>query len=502
MRNFDYPEHHCNSAEEAIALAQALSDAGTYDLFRGQRHTFPIMPSIARPDVDPVLARERLELFAQWVHGTEDLASLHNKPNAILAVAQHYGLRTPLMDVSTSPDIAGFFATDGGEDGHVGTIICFNRQRFTESWADLNDRYRASSGRDLTSIIEIDVSNLWRLNAQKGLFIKSHVDPTVLEMFSHMLHIYFPQKAGTKIIDRDAIYPKERSHLEVLLDQYFLIETYESRSAALSEMFGTSVRISQSAIDKEIASFFIGDTIPDAHSSWANAEVREWLKEPAESLPRYGSRRRASLLLPGSKETAELEDQIQDHIKSAGAPSEQHRGHIEWHVTFPDGAVALYTGEGITREKSDFTEFSVADMLQVIYDGMRYLPYTDRQIARAMARYLVMVTFDCYETIPDAEGIEFVGRDIRGRGFCSRSRLRGAIRSDFFQLVKPDRLNGSGAISISDLMFAASHVPSGYNFDKFVELFVEDVIPSQAAVAVEGLVIGLNPARIEVFGES
>ena len=135
------------------------------------------------------------------------------------AVAQHYGMKTPLLDFTHSPDVAGFFATDGGQNGDTGTIICINRQRFVESWADINNRYIASTGSSLVSIVEIDVKNLWRLQAQSGLFLRYHVDSTMLEMFSFMLHIYFPQKAGTIILESARIYPKEKTHLEVMLDQ-------------------------------------------------------------------------------------------------------------------------------------------------------------------------------------------------------------------------------------------------------------------------------------------
>ena len=100
MVDYQYPEHHCDSAEDAIELAQRLHDSGKYDLFRGQRHTFPIIPSIARPDVDGDVATERLNSFASWVTNTPDLKSLHGHADAILAVAQHYGIKTPLMDVS------------------------------------------------------------------------------------------------------------------------------------------------------------------------------------------------------------------------------------------------------------------------------------------------------------------------------------------------------------------------------------------------------------------
>ena len=321
-------------------------------------------------------------------------------------------------------------------------------------------------------------------------------------MFSHVLHIYFPQRPDTHIIDRDAIYPKEKSHLEVMLDQYFLVETYDARNAKLASMFGNVVTVNQSLMDNEIASYFFNDSIPAVHSSWASDSIAAWFAEPAEPLPVYGSRRKAKLLVPTSSKTEDLEAQIAAYLMEARGSPLDVRGHIDWTVEYQTGETAYYSGEGISPKKVPGTEFTVSEMVNVIYAGMRYLPFTDKQVSRSIARYLAMVTFGCYETIEDAEGVEFSGGEIRGRGFCSKAGIRESVRGDFYKLVKPEKLDHGSAMSMRDLLFATSSVRSCYEFEKFVQLFVEDLIPSQAVIAVEGLVIGLNPARIDVFGES
>ena len=113
-----------------------------------------------------------------------------------------------------------------------------------------------------------------------------------------------------------------------------------------------------------------------------------------------------------------------------------------------------------------------------------------------------MLSFGVYEVIGDAFGIETSGAHVRGRGYCSRTNIRKAIRDDFLDLLKPEILPPEGEIELRDLVYLARFVKSSYVFDRFVDLFVEDVIPSQAKVAVERLVIGLNPMKIEVLGES
>jgi len=169
-------------------------------------------------------AKRALDHFAAWIHSTPDLSSLHENGTAILAVAQHYRIATSLLDFTRSPRVAAFFGTDGAMRGDTGTIICLNHARFTESWSDINRRHTVENGFPLTELIEIDVRNLWRLQAQAGVFLRCHIDPAFLEMFSCFLHIHFPQQSDTALDSTESIYPSHKSHLEVLLDQYFLVQ--------------------------------------------------------------------------------------------------------------------------------------------------------------------------------------------------------------------------------------------------------------------------------------
>ena len=63
-------------------------------------------------------------------------------------------------------------------------------------------------------------------------------------------------------------------------------------------------------------------------------------------------------------------------------------------------------------------------------------------------------------------------------------------------------LDDKGNLEFRDSLYYARYVSSSFEFTKFIDLFVEDLIPSQAVIAVEGLVIGVNPKRLDVIGES
>jgi hypothetical protein len=505
MTTHDYPEHTADSVWSALELAESLKASGEYDLFRGQRHTFPIQPSILRQDVDREDAAKKLKSFATWVHNTPDLSSLHQNSNALLAVAQHYGMKTPLLDFTSSPRIAAFFATDGAKDGDTGTIICLNRSRFVESWADINSRYFNAKGCQLTELIDIDVQNLWRLQAQAGSFLRCHVDPTMLEMFSHFLHIRFPQSSGTLILPRDEIYPLSKSHLEVLLDQFFLIESYPEREKRLKEIFGFSISIPEDSMVSEIKTYYKAKSIPEPDPSWSTEYANSWLQEPDERFHDHGPVRKINLCWPNFESHSEFEAAILQQLRLIPDPEliGGSKARLTWSVVNERNEDLYVNPEGLTTEKDGaFTEFSVAAMLDAIYSGMRYLPYSHAQIERSIVRYLMMLQFGVYKVIDNCQGVEFEGAGVRGRGFASRTNILNALRDDFYELLDPRKLDENGELRPSDLLFAASRLKASYNFDRFLKMFVEDLIPSQAVTAIEGLVFGVNPMRIEVFGES
>lgn len=504
MIDYEYPEHYADSARSAIRLAEQLQKSGEFDLFRGQRHTFDIQPSALRLGVDIDAAEKRLEEFARWVHNTPELRSLHGNKNAILAVAQHYGLKTPLLDFSRSPRIAGFFATDGGKRGDTGTIICLNKKRFTQSWRDINQGNYDREKRTLTEIIDIDVRNLWRLQAQEGEFLKCHVDRSLLEMFSFFLHIYFPQVPGTQVVDRNDIYPADKSHLETLLDQYFLIESYPDRDKKLQELFKRKIDISEQSVRNEVLLYFKKNELPKDHASWNTQAAKKWLREPDERYAGSGESVGIKLVYPALTTRSDLVGFISKQLKQPPVKRAlSKRCPVEWNVIDERGR-ALYVNEdgSIRKRKGKNTQFSVAEMISSIYSGMRHLPYDDSHITRAITRYLEMMSFDIYHVIEDAVGIEISGAQIRGRGFASKRGIIGALRRDFCQFLAPNKLNSHGKMDFRDILFASRYVRSSYHFEKFLTLFVEDLIPSQAAVAIEDLIVGVNPMRIDVLGES
>lgn len=501
---YNYPEHHATSLDAALKLVGYLKKSGRYDLFRGQNHTFPLCPSIARRPEMIETNQALLNRFATWVHGHDSLSSLHNNQDAIMAVAQHYGMPTPFLDFTTKPEVAAFFASDTGgrpRPKQSACILCLNRATFERSWEDLNARYRADSGQDLVRIVEIDVQNLWRLHAQSGLFIDMRVDATVFEMFSHMLHIYFPLPSHHDAKLNDKYYPKNKSHVELMLDQHFLIETYNDREAQLKTIFGTVITIGDfDSLGEEGA--FKEAQLPDAHTSWSEAALKPWKIEPNEVYNVAISSENHELIIDTASDpnsaAASVHAQVMAVLRKSNA---RNRLGDSWVVRDRAGTVA-HEDEGDMDEKPR----PLGEVVRLLFDGMRFKPYEDTEIASAIANYVTLNCFPSWKTMTDwwgsVIGIELDGGSLRARGFCGGPNLMDALRPDFAELLTPDALAQFKADGIRAALYFLIDPRRLFEFQAFRKMFAEQVIPTTACIRVEGYVLHYNIADVRVFGLS
>lgn len=153
---------------EAVKLASRFRGEAKYDLFRGQNENWQLQASGAMVAEDCRAEEEsRLQRFADWVHNTPGLEQIDASEDAIYAVAQHYGMKTAYIDFTTEPSVAGFFASDyqGQKQGFESCILCLSAQDLDLVWK--------SQPKELprTRLVRIYVADLWRLEAQFGVFL-------------------------------------------------------------------------------------------------------------------------------------------------------------------------------------------------------------------------------------------------------------------------------------------------------------------------------------------
>ena len=209
-----------DGAVAAISVCRHLIKEGRANIFRGQTQAWPMTPSIYRHLAQQSQHESRLQEFIDWMQFTPRLLGYDGNAEAQIAIAQHYGIPTAFLDVSRSPEVAAFFALGGkNTDQSTQSVIYAGRREAISTLFGCRP-------------IQIDVENLWRLEAQEGEFIHLQRADEVTELTSLFTKVIFP-KVGASPLSSEEIYPSRRSDLEIVLDQYFYRSQIEG---AISEI--------------------------------------------------------------------------------------------------------------------------------------------------------------------------------------------------------------------------------------------------------------------------
>jgi hypothetical protein len=115
-----------NSVQDLIECTETLliGSTSTFVLFRGQTSNKPLLPKIARRD--PTRDTTRLETrlvdeFRRRLARERDIASMSEWD--LLVYAQHHGLATRLLDWTTNPLVALWFACSGRDPNSDGYLF-------------------------------------------------------------------------------------------------------------------------------------------------------------------------------------------------------------------------------------------------------------------------------------------------------------------------------------------------------------------------------------------
>jgi len=200
-----------SSAAEALRICADLRRTGKASLFRGQCRDWPTLaPSLFRlGSKNRDRSATKLARFLEWANAVPQMAFYRDRPEELTAIAQHYGIPTTFLDLTASPEIALLFAKredQAKEDAGNAVIYCF-----AESELALLSNVH---------ILRLHVANLWRLEAQKGLFLE-FLDDTLSSQLRNMgIRVHFPSELLTEE-ERARLCPVRKSALENVLDQWF-----------------------------------------------------------------------------------------------------------------------------------------------------------------------------------------------------------------------------------------------------------------------------------------
>jgi hypothetical protein len=476
------------NVEEAVDLAERFQKVGRYSLFRGQTQNYPLCSSLCRlTDEKAAEADQQYYRFCSFLASTPGLEAISKHENATSAIAQHYGLPTNYIDFTTSPAVAGFFASDWTRNvapAMESCIMCLDPE-------DLQAEFEALLPLGQPPfVLTLDVPDLWRLEAQQGVFL--FCNASNLEEIYRVDRILFPYTGPYSKVSRPAIYPIRKSSLEILLDHFFLNERLREGAKHERGWITTYHHPEEGAWNDQVYA-----SAPTVIESWRVEQLGEWLRMPAEPWPGFAA-------------THTLRVDLRPH-------------HCESPQSL-DAVVRPLLAEGISKvERTQLTRFEITlestnlhelqETLQTVWDGMRRLPYTESQCVTALARCVALwATTKKYSRFEHRPIQQWTSKEFHGeiiyvdfdtddgaysKAYVPRDWLERHVNPDLWQYAKPeyeDRMKDWA------WRLRATRDPSRvFDFEDMVELFAAVIIPYQALFR-QGMAIFYSPARLRSFG--
>lgn len=201
---------------------KSLHDPGSW-YYRGQCLGWPTMPSIFRPPKGAQTLTEdelnhREALIATFLEAFERAYPGKYTRDQRVAIAQHYGernqhhmgLNTWLLDLSTDPCVALFFASLRGEEHDIGTVTVFARHEW---------QFLSAGGSNLFgSMRTIEVPGALRIERQKARFLDTP-HPSLIEQSALQQYSFYQQPGllfedPARGITKDLLLPSEDALLQ------------------------------------------------------------------------------------------------------------------------------------------------------------------------------------------------------------------------------------------------------------------------------------------------
>jgi len=294
-----------------------------------------------------------------------------SKP-ALTAIAQHYGIPTPLLDLTTSPEIALLFSKQSGEIGGLGdhsVIYCFSK----------NDLQSSSDFR----LLEIDVDNLWRLEAQGGLFLEFLSEGVGEIIRGVATRIHFPTIQLTEA-ESLRLYPLRKSPLESVIDQWLFRQEIQGLYRSVQEL--NEIKHFAEIRRQTYPGAYRWRQIPELDIEWINNDHR-WLIQNLESVAITNDQ--IKILIP------------RVDLSSPQGASQSILNSIEYPIRQGLSSGKLITFIVQLSPGAKGPSKSISTLLNRCWDGLRVLPYSLNEVMECIA---LTAAFLCAR----AEGVDDV----------------------------------------------------------------------------------------------
>jgi len=501
---------------EAITIAEEFKLEGRYRWFRGQIRNWTLISSLNRHS-DHASELRRIKHFLAWVKGTKGLEHLAAHLDSAIAVAQHHGLPTHFIDFTTEPRVAGYFASEGVETQvakpfdldaeqrrfygglpareDIGVILCLDQDALMDTWRAVSAMLPPEAAPEF---LELDVPDLWRLEAQHGAFLYCPAVGFEEKVFD-LDRIVFPHTGQVREPPPELIYPTRKSHLESLLDQYFqvdLIARHPLKSMLPAGLFPNTVTIEPPWDSTDERYLSKGPVTP--HPSWAGSDFDAFLRPGHERFHEVRASTPVTLELPSgtSKDAAAaVRAQVLALLRTRAGVREQ---------------LARWTLANAEPSRRRDLEQAVT----AAFDALRLLPVTDEEMAAAIGNGVgLLLSAGASQTLFAADArsafaaffgstaidVEMaMGNGAYARAMIATDRFHAALRGDLTTFLNED--GRTYYAEHPDRLLTDIGAPNClFPLAAFRSLFYEQVVPTQVAFRPDSP-LEASFARVERFG--
>jgi hypothetical protein len=487
------------NVDEAVSLCTRLKQEGKYDWFRGQRQNWPLQSSFCRLDeIQQSEAVQRIASFEHWVKNTPGLESIASSTDMTIAVAQHYGLPTNFIDFTTDPIAAGFFAStefNGVKDSNeYSCILCLDTHDLEDYWVRAKQQSSAKP-----EFIRLSVPNLWRLEAQSGVFL--YCPAANFEDIYDLDRILFPPTQLTTHIPEHGYYPKRKSALEVLLDQFFMNEKLMEGTQAIRSIKGfVEVQYAHKS-NRCNPDFIIGGDMP-THESWNPENLIDWLTVRKEGLKESVTKERFHIDLDAADSPNDSGNAFRAAIEARLAEDRTLRSKLAmFSFSFTSSVPQGLLSEGNLLAAAR------------LWDGLRRLPFTDEEVATGLGNCLALdlwgyklgqPQFGNFELTSracfgDVQEVEFGAWDgSYSKAYAGKKELLGCVRRDVSTFLTSGFKEQSKE-NIGGLLQGCSDPKKLFDFHLLTSLFATQISPVQVLTR-SSAVVYFSPAGLNSFG--
>jgi len=368
-------------------------------------------------------------------------------------------LSTRRNNLTRSPEVAVLFSkpTEDPLQPSSSVIYCFAEE----------DLAHLSGAR----IVELSVENLWRLQAQSGLFLEFHDPHQVSDIRNVATRIHFPSNVLSQA-EGSYLYPTRKSALENVLDQWFYRHEIDTM---MSDFSGVKHQLTVKRYSYPGA--FRWRVVPELPPKWVG-EQQGWFLPIVEPESVLRSSTIVTISLPANTDIADAMAYMRCLVETPILASRASGELLTFKIDADRTAYPMVVG----AEK----------LINRVWDGIRTLPYEGLELVSciSLAASLILLRAVGHNEIDewheklwgetDLLEVAPVGGQIEA-GSVSKGALMGAFTTlHHGDLASPFRRLAE--FNPRDLMTFVVDPWILFDFTLFRRIFVEQFIPS----AVDG----------------